>query len=99
MMIDKDDVTLNVAQLSQVDKSMMALVGDIARRLAMLNPALENPLLGDGIVLIDEVDLHLHPKWQRTLIRQLTTTFPHCQFFLTTHSPWSSAMPRASFVT
>jgi len=87
MMIDKDDVTLNVAQLSQGEKSMMALVGDIARRLAMLNPALENPLLGDGIVLIDEVDLHLHPKWQRTLIRQLTTTFPHCQFFLTTHSP------------
>ncbi|KPX24900.1 AAA family ATPase [Pseudomonas syringae group genomosp. 3] len=87
MAIDKDGKTLNVSQLSQGEKSMMALVGDIARRLAMMNPALENPLHGNGIVLIDEVDLHLHPKWQRSLIAQLTTTFPNCQFLLTTHSP------------
>ncbi|OUM05929.1 ATP-binding protein [Pseudomonas syringae] len=87
MAIDKDGKTLNVSQLSQGEKSMMALVGDIARRLAMMNPALENPLRGNGIVLIDEVDLHLHPKWQRSLIAQLTTTFPNCQFLLTTHSP------------
>ncbi|EGH22383.1 MULTISPECIES: AAA family ATPase [Pseudomonas syringae group genomosp. 2] len=87
MAIDKEGKTLNVSQLSQGEKSMMALVGDIARRLAMMNPALENPLHGNGIVLIDEVDLHLHPKWQRSLIAQLTTTFPNCQFLLTTHSP------------
>ncbi|UFI43121.1 AAA family ATPase [Pseudomonas savastanoi] len=87
MAIDKDGKTLNVSQLSQGEKSMMALVGDIARRLAMMNPALENPLHGNGIVLIDGVDLHLHPKWQRSLIAQLTTTFPNCQFLLTTHSP------------
>jgi len=87
MAIDKDGVTLNVAQLSQGEKSMMALVGDIARRLAMMNQSLDNPLHGDGIVLIDEVDLHLHPKWQRSLIRQLSETFPNCQFVLTTHSP------------
>jgi predicted ATP-binding protein involved in virulence len=87
MAIDKNGVTLNVAQLSQGEKSMMALVGDIARRLAMMNQSLDNPLHGDGIVLIDEVDLHLHPKWQRSLIRQLSETFPHCQFVLTTHSP------------
>lgn len=87
MAIDKDGVTLNVAQLSQGEKSMMALVGDIARRLAMMNQSLDNPLHGDGIVLIDEVDLHLHPKWQRSLIRQLGETFPNCQFVLTTHSP------------
>lgn len=87
MAIDKDGKTLNVSQLSQGEKSMMALVGDIARRLAMMNPALENPLHGNGIVLIDEVDLHLHPKWQRSLIAQLTATFPNCQFLLTTHSP------------
>ena len=87
MAIDKDGVTLNVSQLSQGEKSMMALVGDIARRLAMMNQPLDNPLMGDGIVLIDEVDLHLHPKWQRSLIRQLTETFPNCQFVLTTHSP------------
>jgi len=86
MAIDKDGATLNVSQLSQGEKSMMALVGDIARRLAMMNQSLENPLHGDGIVLIDEVDLHLHPKWQRSLIRQLSETFPNCQFVLTTHS-------------
>jgi len=87
MAIDKDGVTLNVAQLSHGEKSMMALVGDIARRLAMMNQSLDNPLHGDGIVLIDEVDLHLHPRWQRSLIRQLSETFPNCQFVLTTHSP------------
>jgi len=87
MAIDKDGVTLNVAQLSQGEKSMMALVGDIARRLAMMNQSLDNPLHGDGIVLIDEVDLHLHPRWQRSLVRQLSETFPNCQFVLTTHSP------------
>lgn len=87
MAIDKNGETLNVAQLSQGEKSLMALVGDIARRLAMLNPALENPLEGDGIVLIDEVDLHLHPSWQRSLCDRLMETFPNCQFVLTTHSP------------
>ena len=87
MSIDKDGETLNVLQLSQGEKSLMALVGDIARRLAMMNPALENPLHGDGIILIDEVDMHLHPTWQRSIIERLTTTFPNCQFILTSHSP------------
>ena len=76
-----------VQQLSQGEKSLMALVGDIARRLAMLNPNLENPLEGCGIVMIDEADLHLHPQWQRQLIARLTKTFPNCQFVLSTHSP------------
>jgi predicted ATP-binding protein involved in virulence len=87
MAIDKNGKTLDVVQLSQGEKSLMALVGDIARRLAMLNPALENPLAGDGIILIDEVDLHLHPSWQRSLCDRLIETFPNCQFVLTTHSP------------
>lgn len=87
MSIDKEGQTLNVLQLSQGEKSLMALVGDIARRLAMMNPALENPLQGDGVVLIDEVDMHLHPTWQRSIIERLTATFPNCQFILTTHSP------------
>lgn len=87
MSVDKNGETLNVLQLSQGEKSLMALVGDIARRLAMMNPSLENPLHGEGIVLIDEVDMHLHPSWQRSIIDRLTATFPHCQFILTTHSP------------
>jgi len=87
MFVDKNGKTLDVFQLSQGEKSMMALVGDIARRLAMMNPALENPLEGFGIVLIDEVDLHLHPNWQRVIVGNLNKTFPNCQFVLTTHSP------------
>ncbi|AZN68679.1 ATP-binding protein [Acinetobacter haemolyticus] len=87
MSVDKNDKTLNVNQLSQGEKSLMALVGDIARRLAMMNPSLENPLHGKGIILIDEIDMHLHPQWQRSIIQRLQTTFPNCQFILTTHSP------------
>jgi predicted ATP-binding protein involved in virulence len=63
------------------------MVGDLARRLAIANPGLKNPLYGFGVVLIDEIELHLHPKWQREIIPALTRTFPHCQFIVTTHSP------------
>ena len=87
MMVDKEGVPLNVEQLSQGEKSLMALVGGIASRLAMLNPVHLNPLTGRGIVMIDEVDLHLHPKWQRGIIDRLRMAFPNCQFILTTHSP------------
>ncbi|WP_252384813.1 AAA family ATPase, partial [Escherichia coli] len=64
-----------------------ALVGDLARRLALVNPLSSNPLLGEAIVLIDEIDLHLHPKWQRDVLKKLTETFPNCQFIVSTHSP------------
>ena len=87
MAVDKDGKSLDVKQLSQGEKSLMALVGDIARRLAMMNPELDNPLHGDGIILIDEVDMHLHPSWQRNLVQRFTDTFPNCQIVLSTHSP------------
>lgn len=87
MAVDKDGESFNISQLSQGEKSLMALVGDIARRLAMMNPALDNPLLGKGVILIDEVDMHLHPSWQRSLVSRFIETFPNCQFVLTTHSP------------
>lgn len=87
MAVDKNGKSLNVMQLSQGEKSLMALVGDIARRLAMMNPELDNPLHGDGIILIDEVDMHLHPSWQRNLVQRFTDTFPNCQIVLSTHSP------------
>ena len=87
MIVKKAGLDFEVSQLSQGEKSLMALVGDIARRLAMLNPSLENPLHGQGIVMIDEADLHLHPQWQRQLIARLVKTFPNCQFVLSTHSP------------
>jgi predicted ATP-binding protein involved in virulence len=87
MNVDKHGASLNVTQLSLGEKSLMALVGDIARRLTMMNQSIKNPLYGDGIVLIDEVELHLHSQWQLSFIAQLSTAFPNCQFVLTTHSP------------
>ena len=87
MIVEKDGEELDVNQLSQGEKSLLALVGDIARRLTLLNPSLDNPLEGEGVVMIDEVDLHLHPKWQHDLIDKLVATFPNVQFILTTHSP------------
>lgn len=54
----------------------------------MTNPNLQNPLEGLGIIVIDEVDLHLHPTWQREIVPQLRTVFPNCQFFISTHSPF-----------
>ena len=87
MTLQKDDEELIVNQLSDGEKCLLAMVGDLARRLAIANPGLKNPLYGFGVVLIDEIELHLHPKWQREIIPALTRTFPHCQFIVTTHSP------------
>ncbi len=69
---------------------MLAMVADIARRAAILNPHLEERALAEtpGIVLIDELDLHLHPRWQRRVVDNLRETFPNLQFIVTTHSPF-----------
>lgn len=87
MKVDKNGMGLNVSQLSDGEKCTMVLFGDLARRLAIANPKMENPLLGEGVVLIDEVELHMHPSWQRTILRKLEETFPNIQFIITTHSP------------
>lgn len=87
MEVKKAGETLRVDQMSDGEKCLFALAGDLARRLAIANPGMEDPLGGEGIVLIDEVDLHLHPSWQRIVINRLTDTFPNCQFILTSHSP------------
>jgi len=88
MLIDKMDGPLDVRQLSDGERGLLSLVLDLARRLAHANPGLDNPLLeGKAIVLIDELDLHLHPGWQRDVVHKLVKTFPKCQFIVTTHSP------------
>ncbi len=84
---NKKAAEFSLEQLSDGEKCLLAMVGDLARRLALANPCLEQPLQGSGIVLIDELELHLHPAWQRQIIPRLTKTFPHCQFIVTTHSP------------
>jgi predicted ATP-binding protein involved in virulence len=87
MTVNKAGTELNVMQLSDGERCMLALVGDLARRLSLLNTEAEDPLGGEGVVLIDEIDLHLHPLWQRTVVASLERTFPNCQFIITTHSP------------
>ncbi|MBP3743124.1 MAG: AAA family ATPase [Treponema sp.] len=83
----KDGVELLFSNISDGEKSITLLLADIARRLAIANPNLDNPLEGTGIVLIDEIEMHLHPSWQRKVCHALKETFPNCQFIITTHSP------------
>ena len=87
MRIDKGDTSLNVSQMSDGEKCTLALFGDLARRLTLANPNKEDPLSGEGIALIDEVELHMHPSWQRKVLNVLKSTFPNIQFIITTHSP------------
>ncbi|MGV0025670.1 AAA family ATPase [Phormidesmis priestleyi] len=87
MTVQKQGQELIINQLSDGEKCLLAMVGDLARRLAIANPGLPDPLQGEGVVLIDEIELHLHPNWQRDIVPALTKTFPNCQFILTTHSP------------
>lgn len=78
---------LRIEQLSEGYKIVIAMVADLAARMAEANPEMPNPLDATGIVLIDEVDLHLHPKWQRTILQDLHRVFPNVQFLVSTHSP------------
>jgi predicted ATP-binding protein involved in virulence len=87
-LVDKNGITLQLNQLSDGERGLLAIVFDLSRRLAIANPALGDPIHeGKGIVLIDEIELHLHPKWQREALRRLRLTFANCQFIATTHSP------------
>ena len=85
---DKTEI-LPLSYLSDGMKSILAIVSDIAYRMATLNPNLLDNVIKetDGIVMIDEIDMHLHPSWQRKIVDSLTTTFPKVQFIFTTHSP------------
>ncbi|MEY4936953.1 MAG: hypothetical protein RIS64_3312 [Bacteroidota bacterium] len=87
LIISKNDIDLDLIELSSGEKSVLSLVIDIAMRLAIANPSRENALEGEGIILIDEIELHLHPQWHRQIIPALMATFPNCQFIVTTHSP------------
>ena len=87
MKVEKNGINLDVSQLSDGEKCTMTLFGDLARRLCIANPRLDDPLKGDGVVLIDEIELHMHPSWQRMVLPKLQETFPNIQFIITTHSP------------
>jgi predicted ATP-binding protein involved in virulence len=78
------------SQLSDGYRNMIGMAADIAYRCIKLNGHLGAKAVSDtpGIVLIDELDLHLHPKWQREVVSRLMDTFPRIQFIATTHSPF-----------
>ncbi|MBI5914941.1 MAG: AAA family ATPase [Bacteroidetes bacterium] len=90
--IEKEGKELPFIKLSDGEKSLFTLAGDIIRRIFLtfaydeyITPT--DVLMKSGIVLIDEIEQHLHPAWQRTIIPNLRRTFPNIQFILTTHSP------------
>jgi predicted ATP-binding protein involved in virulence len=76
--------------LSEGQRLLLTQIGELARRVITLNPHLGRDVLHQtpGIVMIDELDLHLHPKWQRRIIEDLRRIFPKIQFIVTTHSPF-----------
>ena len=78
---------LSINQLSGGYRIMLALAADLARRMAQGNPHLSDPLQSEAVVLIDEIELHLHPSWQQRILADLTRTFPNTQFIVSTHSP------------
>jgi predicted ATP-binding protein involved in virulence len=75
------------SQLSSGYRAMAAWVGDLVGRMFDAYPDHEDPLAAPAIVLVDEFDLHMHPKWQRDAIAFLTERFPAVQFIVTAHSP------------
>ena len=89
--IDENGIKQNQPfhELSDGYKNTLSLVGDIAYRMAVLNPQLLDNVVRQtpGVVLIDEIDQHLHPLWQKTILNSLMNVFPKIQFIVTTHSP------------
>lgn len=86
------NVERRLERMSDGYRITIALVADIASRMAEANPSMESsgvadPLNANGIVMIDEIDLHLHPKLQREILHKLTAIFPNVQFIVSTHSP------------
>lgn len=90
IVVFEEGITIPFEHLSDGQRTILGLFCDIARRTAILNPHLSGDAITEtsGVVLIDELDLHLHPRWQRRIIEDLRTVFPNIQFICTTHSPF-----------
>lgn len=88
LMYERGQKVLPVMSLSAGYQSLVWMVFDIAYRMAVLNPFMKDDIAkASGIVLIDEIDMHLHPKWQWNIINALRNVFPNVQFIAATHSP------------
>ena len=97
LLLEKEGVEIAFDSLSGGEQAFFLLAADLARRLMIESP--NTPLVeAPGIVCIDEIELHLHPAWQRKILRGLMETFPACQFVVSTHSPQVIAGVEASHV-
>lgn len=87
--VEKQRMRIPMSQLSDGYRGTISLIADIAYRMANLNPQLLDKVLEqtEGVILIDEVDLHLHPLWQKRVLGDLTHIFPKVQFIVSTHAP------------
>jgi predicted ATP-binding protein involved in virulence len=97
--VKTEDGWIPMRRLSLGYRTMIAWMVDLASRLCERYPNSKDPLAEPAVVLIDEIDLHLHPSWQRTLLKHLTERFPNTQFIVTAHSPLViQAAPEARIV-
>ena len=77
---------VEICQVGGGHRIVLALAADLARRMAQANPHLDDPLQSEAVVLIDEVELHLHPSWQQRILPDLMRVFPNAQFLVATNS-------------
>jgi predicted ATP-binding protein involved in virulence len=99
MVVTKDGTELRLDQLSDGERNLVALAGDLARRMVVANPTSDVPRETEGVILIDEIEQHLHPGLQRKVIPALQRAFPNAQFIVTTHSPQVlSSVPASAVV-
>ncbi len=82
-----DDGEVPIEAVSQGTQSLLGWVGVLVKRLFEVYEGEDQPLHKPAVVLIDEIDAHMHPAWQRTIARKLLRLFPNVQFIATTHSP------------
>lgn len=94
--VQKDGETILFDALSEGERTLVAMIADLARRLAIAYPEADDPLAQPGLLVIDEFEQHLHPQWQRELPLRLREVFSGAQMVLTTHSPIvvSELLPR-----
>ncbi|WP_455135971.1 AAA family ATPase [Thermophilibacter sp.] len=92
--------SLPLGYFSDGYRTTLSMVADVAYRMALLNPGLGSEVIAGtpGVVLIDEVDLHLHPRWQARVLGDLQSIFPQVQFIVTTHAPLVISSVRAKHI-
>jgi predicted ATP-binding protein involved in virulence len=99
MVVTKAGIQLRLDQLSDGERNLIALTGELARRMALADPQNPSPRELEGVVMIDEIEQHLHPGLQREVLPRLRRAFPGAQFIVTTHSPQVlSTAPRDAIV-